>query len=139
MRLRKKEKEATMLRRTTSLDRLPSAITREKFLRFDLPMKARGRDSLGSEFEETTVVESMSHATAVFFLRSPVERGIPLRLAIDLPRKLSEENSLKLIIRGTVMTVDRTGGTHQRISLKLDSKYVIAPEVFNESCAGSGA
>ncbi len=125
-----------MLRRTLSLHGRDSVPGAENLLRLNLPMKVEGRDAGGSEFEETAVVEAMSHATAVFDLRIPVVRGNPLRLAIDLPPKLAEDKDLRLIIRGTIETVERSGGAAQRVSLKLDSKYVITPAAHGESAYG---
>jgi hypothetical protein len=90
-----------------------------------LPMIVQGRD-----FEEETVLDYMSHSQASFVLKNTVIRESQLRLVISLPPRLSEDRDLKLIIRGRVAFLERRrgGDASQRVSLALDSRYVIKPE-----------
>jgi len=92
-----------------------------------LPMRVLGRDTSGRDFEERTVLETMSHAEAVFALRSPIARGTDLRLVVSLPPKLSDAGELNLVIRGRVVSLVSAGQRtpHQRVALKLESRYVI--------------
>ena len=90
-------------------------------------MRVLGRDTSGRDFEERTVLETMSHAEAVFALRSPIARGTDLRLVVSLPPKLSDAGELNLVIRGRVVSLVSAGQRtpHQRVALKLESRYVI--------------
>ncbi len=94
-----------------------------------LPMRVLGRDESGRDFEERTVLQTMSHASAAFELRSPVIRGGDLKLIVSLPPKLSEAGGLNLVIRGRIISVGPEGldGKGRRVSLKLESRYVIKP------------
>ena len=95
-----------------------------------LPMMVQGRDPSGRDFEEETVLDYMSHSHASFVLKNTVIRESQLRLVISLPPKLSEDRDLKLIIRGRVAFLERRrgGDASLRVSLALDSRYVIKPE-----------
>ncbi len=94
-----------------------------------LPMRVLGRDASGLDFEERTVLENMSHAAAAFELRNPVTRGSDLKLIVKLPPKLSKTGDLNLVIRGRIISVGPAGtdGRGRRVSLKLESRYVIKP------------
>jgi hypothetical protein len=126
-----------MLRRTIPLERTSPAPMTERAFSLRLSVKVEGHNAAGHKFIETSTLESMSAATAVFGLRAAVERGHLLRLTIDLPPKLSDKDDLKLIIHGTVAAVKPSEGSGQRILLKLDSKYVIKPEDREDSIHGS--
>ena len=92
-------------------------------------MRVLGRDTSGRDFEERTVLETMSPAEAGFELRSPIERGTDLKLIVSLPPKLSEAGELNLVIRGRVVSLASAGQgrSGQRVSLKLESRYIIKP------------
>lgn len=92
-------------------------------------MRVLGRDTSGRDFEERTVLETMSLAEAAFELRSPIARGTDLKLIVSLPPKLAEVGELNLVIRGHVISLASAGQgrSGQRISLKLESRYVIKP------------
>ena len=94
-----------------------------------LPMRVLGRDVSGDDFEERTVLETMSHTAAVFELRKPVARGADLKLIVKLPPKLADGGELSLAIRGRIVSIGPAGadGKGRRISLKLESRYVIKP------------
>ncbi len=101
----------------------------------DLPMRVMGRDTSGCDFQERTVLETMSHAEAAFELRSPIARGTDLKLVVSLPRKLSDAGELNLVIRGRVVSLASAGlgRIGRRVSLKLESRYVIKPPVEDDS------
>ncbi len=94
-----------------------------------LPMRVLGRDVSGQEFEELTVLETMSHTSAAFHLRGPVTRGSDLKLIVNLPPKLSEAGELNLVIRGRIVAFGPAGqdGKGRRVSLRLESRYIIKP------------
>lgn len=102
----------------------------ERGFNLALPMIVQGRDLSGRDFEEDTVLDYMSHSQASFVLKSAVSRGAQLRLVVDLPPKLSEDQDLKLIIRGRVALLERRQeeDASRKVSLALESKYVIKPK-----------
>ena len=102
-------------------------------------MLVQGRDPSGRDFEEKTVLDYMSRSQASFVLKNAVIRESQLRLVIGLPPKLAQDQDLKLIIRGRVTFLGRRGegDTSQRISLALESKYVIKPEAWTGVSSGN--
>jgi hypothetical protein len=104
-----------------------------------LPMTVQGRDLSGRDFEEETVLDYMSHSQASFVLKNSVILESQLKLIIGLPPKLSEDRGLKLIIRGRVAFLEhrREGDASQRISLALESRYVIKPEAQPVTSSGN--
>lgn len=95
-----------------------------------LPMEVEGKDAFGNNFKEKTSLTYISHYGSSFFLKTPVILGEILRLSIDLPPKLTDDQPLKLILRGEVIFIENTreGKGGKRISTKFRSKYIIAPE-----------
>jgi hypothetical protein len=112
----------------------------ERGFKLALPMTVQGRDPAGRDFEEETVLDYMSHSHASFILKNAVIRESQLRLIISLPPKLSEDQDLKLIIRGRITFLEhrREGEASQRISLALESRYVIKQEPQTETSPGNG-
>jgi hypothetical protein len=53
-----------------------------------------------------------------------------VKLIIDLPKKLSEDQSLKLAIKGRVVAIEleERQNTKKKISVKFESRYIISPE-----------
>jgi hypothetical protein len=119
-----------MLRKGPSPATTRSRPEDERGFKLALPMTVQGRDPAGRDFEEETVLDYMSHSHASFILKNVVIRESQLKLIIGLPPKLSEDQDLKLIIRGRVAFLERRreGEASQRISLALESRYVIKPE-----------
>jgi len=103
-------------------------------------MIVQGRDPSGRDFEEETVLDYMSRSQASFVLKNAVIRESQLRLVICLPPKLAQDRDLKLIIRGRVTFLERRGegAASQRISLTLESKFVIKPEAWTGGSSGNG-
>ena len=112
----------------------------ERGFKLALPMTVQGRDPAGRNFEEETVLDYMSHSHASFILKNAVIRESQLKLIISLPPKLSEVQDLKLIIRGRITFFERSRESEvaQRISLALESKYVIMQEAQTETSPGNG-
>jgi len=99
---------------------------------FDLPLstKVEGISASGKPFEENTVLSYISHHGSSFWLKNHIALGSELRLSIGLPPKLSEDKSLKLIIRGKVIFTEspKNNDSGQRVSLKFENKYIIADD-----------
>ncbi|MBM3294073.1 MAG: PilZ domain-containing protein [Candidatus Aminicenantes bacterium] len=104
--------------------------SRERGFNFPLPTTVEGQNARGREFREDTVLSYINHQGSSFYLRNPVNIGVRLRLVIDLPEKLSQDKSLKLVIRGRVARVEglRESGGAKKVMIHFDSKYVIKPE-----------
>jgi hypothetical protein len=125
-----KAKEASMSRKEDTADRGGNHPDEVRGFQLDLPVKVSGRDASGRDFEEETLIGFMSHSGASFDLRNTVAQGTELRLVVSLPPKLSEDNALKLVIRGRVAYIERRRPESQAsgVFLKLESRYVIKPE-----------
>jgi len=96
---------------------------------FNIPLQTQilGKDTEGKDFHERTVLSYISHNGSSFWMANSVAEGNELKLIIDLPPKLSEENKLKLIIKGRVVFVEapKNEEPRHRVSLKFDNKYII--------------
>lgn len=103
---------------------------RDRGFTFPLPTLVAGHNARGQEFTEDTVLSYINHQGSSFYLKNPVTIGMRLRLAIDLPEKLSQDKALKLVIKGRVARVealhDAYGG--QKVQIHFDSRYIIKPE-----------
>lgn len=99
----------------------------DKVFSMPLPTLVEGETASGDTFQEKTILSFISHRGAVFHLKNQVAVGSRLRLAIDLPRSLSEDKSLKLVIRGHVILIEKAGKhkPRQRITMKFENKYFI--------------
>jgi len=99
---------------------------------FKLPLKTivSGEDGSGNPFTEETVLTYISHNGSSFWMRTSVLIGTPLRLTIDLPKNLSDDDELKMIIKGKVIFIEasKDNSSKQRVSIKFENKYIIKPE-----------
>ncbi|MGA2585953.1 MAG: PilZ domain-containing protein [Candidatus Aminicenantales bacterium] len=97
---------------------------------FPLPTLVEGLNARGKEFTEETVLSYISHQGSSFLLKNPVNIDMRLKLIVDLPEKLSEEKTLKLVIKGKVSQVEacREKVAGQRVTIRFDSKYIIRPD-----------
>lgn len=111
----------------------------ERGFEIPLPMTVEGEDARGRKFCEETVLSYMSHKGASFPLRAPVAAGTRLRLAISLPPRLAEDKTLKMIVHGQTILVESASepGEPPRVSIRLESRYLIEPE--KEAGAAAGA
>lgn len=102
----------------------------ERGFEIPLQMTVEGTDARGRKFCEETVLSYMSHKGASFPMRSPVSAGARLRLAISLPPRLAEDKPLKMIIHGQTILVESASepGAPPRVSIRLESRYLIEPE-----------
>jgi hypothetical protein len=99
---------------------------------FKLPLRTwvDGLDLSGKPFREETILAYISNRGASFSLHAEVALGAKLRLSINLPPKLAGGGDLKLVLKGRVVFVEATPGenSRQKISLKLESRYLIQGE-----------
>ena len=99
---------------------------------FNLPLSTRvdGHDNEGNFFSEHTSISYISHYGASFWMNNPTALDSELRLIIDLPPKLSEDQDLKLIIKGRVIFLESAPDQNpkQRVTLKFENKYIIKNE-----------
>jgi len=103
---------------------------REQGFTFPLPTLVEGCNARGKEFTEDTVLTYISHEGSSFYLRNQVHIGARLKLIIDLPEKLAQDKTLKMVIKGKVEHVeaDRDRLIRQKVTVKFDSKYIIKAE-----------
>lgn len=101
----------------------------EKERGFNLPLSTRveGYDEKGKFFREHTSLSYISHTGASFWLNNRTALNRELKLIIDLPPKLAEDQDLKLIIKGKVIFVESAPEKNpkQRVTLKFENKYII--------------
>jgi len=97
---------------------------------FPLPTLVEGLNARGKEFTEDTILSYINHQGSSFYLKNPVNLGTRLKLVIDLPEKLSEDKTLKLVIKGKVNRVEalRERVASQKVTVRFDSKYIIKPD-----------
>ena len=108
----------------------PTSAGRDQGFTFPLPTQVEGLNARGKEFSEDTVLTYISHEGSTFYLKNPINIGLRLKLIIDLPEKLSQDKSLKMVIKGKVTHVeaDRDRLIRQKVTIKFDSKYIIRPD-----------
>jgi hypothetical protein len=99
----------------------------ERGFKLSLPLTVEGPDIDGFLFREETTLVYMSHAAAIFALRSPVCVGSRLKLAVKLPPKLAEGKDMRLVIKGTIALVDPgpEDGPGAQVSLRLENRYAV--------------
>ena len=122
----KKEKEADMLAKS-SLSPPPKSEKKEQIFNLPLPTVVEGRDATGRSFQEKTVLFYISHNGASFNLANPITLGSRLKLIIDLPPSLAEDQNLKLVVNGRVALVEahHSPASRNRVSLRFENKYFI--------------
>lgn len=103
---------------------------RERAFELSLPALVTGLDVMENRFREKTLLSSISAEEATVWLRSQVSVGAKLDIALDIPKTLILENSLKLQLSGTVkltqLDATRTG-KKLLVSLQLDKKFKLLP------------
>jgi hypothetical protein len=100
---------------------------KEQIFNLPLPTAVEGRDAVGRSFREKTVLFYISHHGASFNLASSVTLGSKLKLIIDLPPSLGDDQNLKLVVNGRVALVEAhpTQTFRNRVSLRFENKYFI--------------
>lgn len=102
-------------------------MAKEKGFNLSLPAQVEGQDLEGNFFNEKTSLSYISHQGSSFWLKTSIAIGNDLRLIIDLPPKLAQDQNLKLIIKGKVIFVEASTDQipKQRVSIKFENKYII--------------
>jgi hypothetical protein len=100
---------------------------KDQIFNLPLPTVVEGRDAAGRSFQEKTVLFYISHHGASFNLVNSITLGSKLKLIIDLPPSLSDDQNLKLVINGKVALVEANHSHHSRhrVSLRFENKYFI--------------
>jgi hypothetical protein len=100
---------------------------KDQIFNLPLPTAVEGRDAAGRSFQEKTVLFYISHHGASFNLVNSITLGSKLKLIIDLPPSLSDDQNLKLVISGKVALVEANHSHHSRhrVSLRFENKYFI--------------
>lgn len=99
----------------------------EKGFNLSLPTRVEGQDKEGNIFNEKTTLSYISHQGSSFWMMTPTFIGHDLKLIIDLPPKLAQDQDMKLIIKGKVIFVEAATDQipKQRVSIKFENKYII--------------
>ena len=118
----------------SSIQGVTRDVKRERTFELSLPALVKGIDALKNEFQERAQLSSISSQEAALRLNSKVMIGSRLNLALNIPKTLILEKSLKLHLSGTVIIVqpDTNGRKKQLISLRLDNNYRIQPLLFKK-------
>jgi len=121
----KKEKEADMLSKSPLTP--GRGERKDQIFNLPLPTVVEGRDATGRGFQEKTVLFYISYHGASFNLSRALTLGSKLKLIIDLPPSLSDDQNLKLVINGRVALVEanRSQQLRHRVSLRFENKYFI--------------
>lgn len=95
--------------------------------KLNLPASVEVHKSGSGSFKEDTIISFINHAGTIIELKNNVEPGTILRLSIALPSTLDSGNELTLIIRGTVVDVERPPEKEGlfKVAVKFESKYII--------------
>jgi hypothetical protein len=100
---------------------------RERSFELSLPALVSGLDVHGKEFEEDTRILSISAQNALFWLKSKILVGTPLKLSLQIPKTIILENRLSLMVSGKVNLVQ--GNTNnknsQLVSMQLERSFKI--------------
>ncbi|OGD26192.1 MAG: hypothetical protein A2Y56_04005 [Candidatus Aminicenantes bacterium RBG_13_63_10] len=113
-----------------NLEALYKTQNKEQGFTFPLPTQVEGLDQAGRAFREDTVLSFINHQGSTFRLKSPVAIGTKVKLIIDLPKKLADDQNLKLVIKGRVVAIelDDRQNARKKVSIRFESRYIITPE-----------
>ncbi len=110
---------------------LPVTINRRKEWRFDLPLTAKieGQLPVGKPFRETARLTNISSGGAYFLLDSAVIVGSKVKLSIDLPKELTEGQSVKLEVGGLTVRLQRAEkqGKKQGVAVRFGKDFKFLP------------
>jgi hypothetical protein len=97
--------------------------------KLSLPVLVRGNKAEGDEFEEKTVITSISSNKAVLLLNSKILIGTKLNLSVDIPKTLFLENKFILYLSGEVVHInyEQNKKYDQIITVELNKGYKIQP------------
>lgn len=105
---------------------------RRREWRLELPLLAKIEGKLpdGKKFQEETTIENISAKGVYFCLESGVVIGSKLNLVIDLPKKLTGHEKMKLCLGGLTVRLEEGDkeGKKQGVALRFQKKFKIIPE-----------
>ncbi len=104
---------------------------RERIFELSLPALVKGKNAYGEEFQEKTLIFTLSSETASFNLSQPVVLGTTLWLEMEIPQTILLQTKLKMELKGEVNRLlaasNGQKANRQTVFLKLSSRYTIQP------------
>jgi len=119
-------KQAPKNRTVVKKIRVPVDINRRREWRFELPLSAivEGKLPQGRNFKEIARLDNISSTGAYFCLDSRVLVGSKLTIVIDLPKKLTEKQPIKLRIGGTTVRLEKPDKKKkQGVAVRFDKEF----------------
>jgi c-di-GMP-binding flagellar brake protein YcgR len=102
-------------------------VNRRKEWRFELPLSTQieGKLPHGQKFREETVLRNISSGGAYFCLDSGVIVGSKLNLVIDLPREVTEGQSVHLQLGGITVRLEEPDlkSKKQGVAVRFEKEY----------------
>jgi len=123
-------KQAPKSRTVVKKVRIPVDINRRREWRFELPLTAvvEGKLPQGRNFKEAAKLENISSTGAYFCLNSRVVVGSKLTIVIDLPKKLTDRQPLKLRIGGTTVRLEKPDKKKkQGVAVRFEKEFDFVP------------
>ena len=107
--------------------RVPVDINRRREWRFELPLTAIVEGTLpqGKDFKEAAKLENISSTGAYFCLDSGVVVGSKLNIMINLPKALTESQTLKLRIGGMTVRLEKPNKKNKKqgVAVRFDKEF----------------
>jgi c-di-GMP-binding flagellar brake protein YcgR len=110
---------------------VPVDINRRREWRFEIPLTAvvEGKLPQGGPFKETAKLENISSGGAYFCLDSGVVVGSRVKLAIELPKELTEGRKVKLQVGGMTIRLEKpnTKRKKQGVAVRFSKEFRFVP------------
>ncbi len=115
-------------KKSKTTDVMPSIQNnRRREWRLDLPLPAeiQGKLPKGRQFKEATTIRNISAGGAFFILESGLAVGSKLNLVIDLPKKLTDGQDVKLNVGGITVRLEPPDvkGKRQGVAIRFDKDF----------------
>jgi c-di-GMP-binding flagellar brake protein YcgR len=110
---------------------LPVAINRRKEWRFDLPLTVtvEGQLPSGKPFREIAKLTNISSGGAYILLNAAVTVGSKLIFNVDLPRELTEDQKVRLVLTGLAVRLQKPEkkGKRQGVAVRFGKGFRFLP------------
>ena len=107
--------------------RVPVDINRRREWRFELPLTAIVEGALpqGKNFKEVSKLDNISSTGAFFCLDSGVVVGSKLNIMIDLPKELTENQTVRLQIGGMTIRLEKPNKKKKKqgVAVRFDKEF----------------
>jgi hypothetical protein len=107
--------------------RVPVDINRRREWRFELPLTAIVEGALpqGKNFKEVAKLDNISSTGAFFCLDSGVVVGSKLNIMIDLPKELTENQTVRLQIGGMTIRLEKPNKKKKKqgVAVRFDKEF----------------